>query len=99
MSSPSYLGFRPAPIWTILVGSSSLICTVLASSTPLKELEEAGMAGLVEGGGTQRHSSLCLGAAIVAIASSMSFYSQSSACWVLASTVMTSVGPDILSLR
>jgi hypothetical protein len=55
-SSPSYLGFRLFPIWTVLVGSSMSICIYLASSTALKVLDEVGMVRLVEGGGTRRHN-------------------------------------------
>jgi hypothetical protein len=41
----SYLGFKSAPIWTVLAGSLDSICTALASLTALKALDEEGMAG------------------------------------------------------
>jgi hypothetical protein len=83
----------------VLEGSLVLICTALASSVTLKALDEEGMAGPVVEGGTQRHISLSSVVAIVVVANSMLFCSQSSTRWVLASTVMMLVSPDILSLR
>jgi hypothetical protein len=68
----------------------------LASSVPLKVPDEGGMAGPDNTMGVWRLSSL--NSAAVA-ASSMLSYSQFSACYALASTVMTPVGPSILSLR
>jgi hypothetical protein len=44
-SSPSYLGFKLAPIWMVLVGSSASICMDLAFSTTLKTPDEGGIAG------------------------------------------------------
>jgi hypothetical protein len=70
----------------------------LASSVTLKALDEAGMARLNEGGGIQRHNSLSSITSTTMMVSSMLFYSQSNARWVLASTVMTPAGPSILSL-
>jgi hypothetical protein len=57
MSSPSYLGLKSAPIWTVLVRSSVLICTALASSAALKAPGMEGMAGPVEEDGALRHNS------------------------------------------
>jgi hypothetical protein len=75
MSSPSYLGFRLAPIWTVLAGSSTSIYTALASSATLKALDDAGMVGPVKGGDTWRHNSLSLVVVTMVAASSMLFYS------------------------
>jgi hypothetical protein len=98
-SSPSYLGSRPVPICTILVGFPTLICTALASSSTLKAPPVEGISGLSSIAGSQRLSSLSSVASIAALASSMLLYSQSSACCALASMVMTPAGPRILSLR
>jgi hypothetical protein len=75
------------------------ICTTLASLGALKVLDEEGMAGPIEASSTRWHNSLSSVAATVAVANSMLFYSQSSARWVLVSTVMTLVGSGTLSLR
>jgi hypothetical protein len=45
MSALFYLGFKPAPIWMVLVGSSASICKALASLPTLKVSDEGGMAG------------------------------------------------------
>jgi hypothetical protein len=45
MSSLSYSGFKPAPIWTILVGFLESICTALASSAALKVSDEGAQSG------------------------------------------------------
>jgi hypothetical protein len=71
MSSPSYLGLKPALIWMVLAGSSTLICTALASSIALKLLDMEGMAGLVEEGGALRQNSFRSAAMIATVASSM----------------------------
>jgi hypothetical protein len=78
-SSPSYLGLKPAPIWTVWVGSSTSICTALASSATLKVSNEEGMVRPIEKGGLLRHSSLSSVVATVATASSILFCSQSNA--------------------
>jgi hypothetical protein len=58
LSSLSYLGFKPAPILMVLVGSSASIFTALASSIAFKTLDKGVMAGPSDADGTQRPSSL-----------------------------------------
>jgi hypothetical protein len=36
MSSPSYLGLKPAPTWMVLAGSSALTRTALVSSVTIE---------------------------------------------------------------
>jgi hypothetical protein len=80
MSSPSYLEFKPAPIWMVLVGSSTLICMALASLTALKESNEGGMAGSAKAEVALRLRSLYSAVATAVAASLMLSYSQFSAC-------------------
>jgi hypothetical protein len=99
MSSLYYLGSKLAPICTILVGSPTSICTALASSVTLKAPDVRGMAVLSGVEGSQELSSLDSAAVTAAASSSMPSYSQSCACCIFASSVITPVGPGILSLR
>jgi hypothetical protein len=57
-SSLSYLGSKLAPIYMVLAGSPTSICTALASSAALKVPDIRGMAGLSSAEGTQKLSSL-----------------------------------------
>jgi hypothetical protein len=88
MSSLSYLGSSVAPICRVLAWSPASICMALASSVALKALAVRGMAGRSSVEGTRRLSSLSSAAATTTIASSMLSYSQSSARYALASTVI-----------
>jgi hypothetical protein len=99
MTSLSYLGSKLAMICMVLARSPASICTALASSAALKAPNVGGMVGLSGTEDTQRLSSLSLVMATAVAASSMLSHSQSSARCVLASTVMSPVGPGILSLR
>jgi hypothetical protein len=99
VSTLSYLGSRLAPICTILAGCSVQMCTTLASLSVLKTLDVEGMAGSSGVVGTQRLSSLSSALTTAIAASSMLSSLQSSARYVLASTVITPVGLGILSLR
>jgi hypothetical protein len=99
MSPLSYPGSKLALIYMVLVGSPTSICTALASLGALKVLDVGGMAEGSGVEGTRRLSSLNLIAATTEVASSMLSYSHFSACYVLASTVITLMGLGILSLR
>jgi hypothetical protein len=80
MSSPSYLGVKLAPIWTVLAGSSVSICTTIASSATLKTPDEGGMA---KSGSTEvawRLISLYSAMMTVMTISSMLSYLQFSVC-------------------
>jgi hypothetical protein len=98
-SSLSYLGSKLAPICTVLPGFLISICTALASSSALKTLDVGGITGLSGAVGNWRWSSLSSTAMNATVVISMLFYSQSSGRCVLTSTVMTPMGPCILSLR
>jgi hypothetical protein len=63
----------------VLARSSVSICTTLACSVVLMALDEDGMVGPIEVGGTQRHNSLSSTMVTVVAASSLLFCSQSSA--------------------
>jgi hypothetical protein len=99
MSLLSYFESRLAPICVVLAWFLASTGTTLASSSALKMPDVGGIPGLSGAMGNQRLSSLNSTAAIVAAAGSMLLCSQSSTCRALASTVMTPVGPGILSLR
>jgi hypothetical protein len=99
MSLPSYLRLKMASTWMVLTGSSASTRMALASLATLKVLDEEGMAGWAEGGGEFRNNSFGSMVVNTVVASSMLSCSQSTAHWALASTVMMSVGPVILSLR
>jgi hypothetical protein len=98
-NSLSYLGSKLAPICTVLAGSSISICTTLVSSAALKMPDVEGMAGLSDAVGTRRLISRNLATATAVDASLMMSYSQSSACCILASSVITPTRLGILSLR
>jgi hypothetical protein len=89
----SYLRPKLAPICMVLARSPASICMYLASSSVLKMADVVGIARLGGTVGIRRLSSLS------SAVSSMLSYSQSSARCVLATMVMTPVGPGILSLR
>jgi hypothetical protein len=99
MSSLSYLGSKLALICTVLAGFPVLIYTALASSSTLKMLNVGGISEPSSAMGNRRLSSLNSAVVTAVAASSMLLCSQSSARYVLASTVMTLAGPGILSLR
>jgi hypothetical protein len=99
MSWLSYSGSKLAPICTVLVGLSMTIFTALVSSPILKMPGVWGIPGLSGVTGKWRLSSLRTAAVTVAVPNSSLLYSQYTACHALASTVMTPIGPRILSLR
>jgi hypothetical protein len=75
MSSSSYLGLKPAPIWIVLVKSSTSIQMALAFSATLKASDMEGMAGLAKEGSALRHNSFNSVAVTTIVASSMLFCS------------------------
>jgi hypothetical protein len=99
MSSLSYLGSKLAPICMVLAGFPTSICTALAFLSILKTPDIRGMARLSGVVGTRRLSSLSLAVATAVVANSMPSCSQSSAHYILASSMMALAGPSILSLR
>jgi hypothetical protein len=58
MSSSSYLGLKPTPIWKVLIRSSVSIWMALASSEALQVSDMESMAELAKEGVVLRHSSL-----------------------------------------
>jgi hypothetical protein len=94
-------GAQASPDLNGLGRVSASISMALVSSTSLKVPDVEGMDGLAKESGALRQNSFSSAAmaVMVAAASSMLFYSQSNARWALASTMMTSAGPDILILR
>jgi hypothetical protein len=94
-------GAQASPDLNGLGQVSASIYMALVSSAALKVPDVEGMDGLAKEGGVLRQNSFISAAMVVmvAAASSMLFCSQSNTRRALDSTVMTSVGPDILILR